>query len=422
MTPQPDTAVPELDELTITIVVDNTTDTLSSISPGIPQLPEIAYLLGGVPTGQHDGHDCVTTFDQLCVACHGFSALATARHDDQTATVLFDVGPYGDVWLANAERLAVDLSSIDVLFLSHWHWDHSGGITTVVAAIAAARAAAGRPPLVVDLHPDRPDQRGILTPFDNFAMLPPEPTFEAIEAAGGQVVTHADEHAVSGLFVASGDIPRQTSYETGLAGHHTWRGDQVTLDPEIHDERFLAANVRGRGTTVFTACSHAGVVNVGLEADDSVPDQPIDLLLGGYHLAGTTVEDRIDPTVRDLKELVDPRIVAPGHCTGWRAAAALVQRIRPDRLRPECRRHPLRAPSAIDGSLSTTATPSRPQLGATQLLRQASGVEVRSRIMISSPLVDFIRLPAESASTSLHPSLAEAVEACFESVGIRTHP
>jgi len=32
--------VPELDELTITIVVDNATDTLSSIDPGIPQLPE----------------------------------------------------------------------------------------------------------------------------------------------------------------------------------------------------------------------------------------------------------------------------------------------------------------------------------------------------------------------------------------------
>ena len=39
-------AAPELDELTITIVVDNATDTLSSIGPGVPQLPEIAYLLG----------------------------------------------------------------------------------------------------------------------------------------------------------------------------------------------------------------------------------------------------------------------------------------------------------------------------------------------------------------------------------------
>ena len=326
---------PELDGLTVTIVVDNATDTLSSIGAGLPQLPEMAYLLGRVPpTGQHDGHDLVVGFDHLCVACHGFSALATARLGDRTATVLFDVGPYGDVWLANAERLAIDLSSIEVLFLSHWHWDHSGGIPAVVAAISDARAKASRPPLVVDVHPDRPDQRGVLTPFEIFAMLPPEPTIAAIESAGARVAAHAERHQVADLFLASGDIPRQTDYETGLTGHHTWRGDQVTLDPGIHDERFLAVNVRGRGTTVLTACSHAGVVNVGLEALRLVPEQPIDVLLGGYHLAGATVEDRIEPTVRDLADLVAPRVVAPGHCTGWRAAAELAGAFSPDRYAP----------------------------------------------------------------------------------------
>ena len=289
----------------------------------------MAYLLGRIPpTGQHDGHDCVVGFDQLCVACHGFSALATARRGEHTASVLFDVGPYGDVWLANAERLAIDLASIELLFLSHWHWDHSGGIPTVVAAIAAARQTAGRAPLVVDVHPDRPDQRGILTPLDVIAMLPPEPTLEAIETGGGHVVAHGDVHNVAEL-LASGDIPRQTSYETGLAGHHSWRGGQVSLDPGIHGERFLAARVRGRGTTVLTACSHAGVVNVGLEARRLLADQPVDLLLGGFHLAGATVEDRIEPTARDLTDLVAPRIVAPGHCTGWRAAAALATAFSP---------------------------------------------------------------------------------------------
>src|SRR5687768_8482271 len=102
MTPYPDAAVPGLDALTITVVVDNATDTLSSVTAGVPQLPEMAYLLGGPSKGQHDGHDCVVTFDRLCVACHGFSALAEARLGDRTSTVLFDVGPYGDVWLANA--------------------------------------------------------------------------------------------------------------------------------------------------------------------------------------------------------------------------------------------------------------------------------------------------------------------------------
>ena len=339
----------------------------------MPQLPEIVYLLGEIPpTGQHDGHDCVVGFDHLCVACHGFSALATARRGERSATVLFDVGPYGDVWLANAERLSVDLSSIEVLFLSHWHWDHSGGIPAVVAAISEARRRAGRAPLVVDVHPDRPDQRGILTPLDVFAMLPPEPTIEAIEAAGGHVVTHGDAHVVADLFVSSGDIPRQTTYETGLAGHHSWRGDQVTLDPEIHDERLLLANVAGRGTTVLTACSHAGVVNVGLEARRLQPSQPIDVLLGGFHLAGTTVEDRIEPTVRDLdraRRAADRR-ARPLHRMASRRGAR--RRVHPDRLRAQRGRHALRAHCGIGraGRRSSVASGAQQHGVVSSLLRR----------------------------------------------------
>jgi len=320
----------ELDELTVTVVVDNATDTLSSITAGVPQVAEMFFLLDGPSIGNHDGHDMVVTLDHLCVACHGFSALATARAGDRSATVLFDVGPYGDVWLANAERLAVDLAGIDVLFVSHWHWDHTGALPTVVAAVTEARSAAGLPPLLVDVHPDRPDQRGLLTALGKFAMLPEEPTLTAIEAAGGGIARNADAHPVTGgLFLASGDIPRTTGYETGLREHHTWRDGRAAPDPEIHDERFLAARVRGRGTTVLSACSHSGIVNVGLEARRLLPGTPIDLLLGGYHLAGASVEPRIDQTVKDLFEDVQPRFVAPGHCTGWRAATALADAFGP---------------------------------------------------------------------------------------------
>lgn len=160
--------------------------------------------------------------------------------------------------------------------------------TDILSSIGRSPATSGnRVPaheLVVDVHPDRPDQRGILTPLDVFAMLPPEPTLDAIEAAGGRVVTHDEVHEVSDLFLASGDIPRQTSYETGIAGHHTWRDGDATLDPEIH-------------------------------------------------LTGAT-EDRIEPTVRDLTNLVAPRIVAPGQCTGCRAAAALTNAFGPSGSAP----------------------------------------------------------------------------------------
>ena len=121
-------AILQLDELEILVVVDNETDTLSSVDAGVPQVPEVIHLAARTPaTRKYQGHECKTVFDQLCCACHGLSVLITGRKDGEQHTMLFDVGPYPDLWLDNARRLAIDLSRIEYVFLSHWHFDHSGG-------------------------------------------------------------------------------------------------------------------------------------------------------------------------------------------------------------------------------------------------------------------------------------------------------
>lgn len=169
----------------------------------------------------------------------------------------------------------------------------------------------------------------------SLALLPPEPTLSAIEAAGGRVDARSEQHLLgSGLYLASGSIPRRTEYETGLVGHHSIRADLCEPDPLILDERFVAAEVRGRGVTVLSACSHAGVVNASLAAAESFGGRPIDVVLGGFHLAGAAMEQRIEPTVRDLVERIRPNVVAPGHCTGWRAKAQLSQAFAPGRYGP----------------------------------------------------------------------------------------
>jgi len=326
-----------LDELRLLVVVDNETDTLSSVADGIPQVPEAAHHLARLPVSRtHNGHPGKVVFDRLCCAGHGYSVLVTGRRAGEERTMLFDVGPYADLWLANAARLGIDLAAIEVVFLSHWHADHSGGLPKVVAEIAAARRTAGvRAPLLVDLHPDRPDQRGILLPSGTMILLQPEPTLAALEAAGGHVATHAEAHPLcDGFFFGSGQIDRVTEYEKGLVGHHSFRGDTGVEDPLILDERFVAARVRGRGVSVLSACSHAGVVNAALGAQRQFPGVPIDVVLGGFHLSGKAMEARIEATVRDLRERVRPRVVAPGHCTGWRAKAALAQAFAPERYGP----------------------------------------------------------------------------------------
>ena len=316
------TAPTVLDELGLLVVIDNQTDILSSVPAAIPRTSEVAHLLGHTPEEIAGGH---VVFDQLCYACHGLSVLLTGRSGSCHHTVLFDVGPDGHLWLDNAAKLGVGLADIDVVFLSHWHFDHSGGLPVVLGALVEARSAAGRPPPILDLHPAWPRQRGIALSSGETMLFPPEPTIDELGHSGADLRLHADAHTPGdGMFYASGFIARATSYETGLEGHVSIDATGAVLaDPVIADERFLAAHVQGRGVSVVSACSHAGIVNACLGAMAAFPGRPVDLVLGGYHLAGVAMERRIDSTVDDLLRRVKPRVVAPGHCTGWRAMTAL---------------------------------------------------------------------------------------------------
>jgi len=74
---------------------------------------------------------------------------------------------------------------------------------------------------------------------------------------------------------------------------------------------------------VLTACSHAGVVNVLRHARTCFPEQPLYSVMGGLHLSGET-ERCIPEIVRDIAAF-GLSVIAPGHCTGWRAVNSLAQ-------------------------------------------------------------------------------------------------
>jgi 7,8-dihydropterin-6-yl-methyl-4-(beta-D-ribofuranosyl)aminobenzene 5'-phosphate synthase len=87
------------------------------------------------------------------------------------------------------------------------------------------------------------------------------------------------------------------------------------------DERMLVADVRGLGLIVFSACSHAGIVNVCTQVQRLFPGKPIHAVMGGLHLGG--VMERIIPQTVEALRAFDIGHIITGHCTGWRALHAL---------------------------------------------------------------------------------------------------
>ena len=329
-----------VESLTVISIVDNETDSLSSAcgccadpSSGIRYFSEFSRV---VPIkGQLD-------FRTTCCAAHGLSLLLVAKTlnedgSDVEHSCLFDAGPQPDTFSDNVKKLSVDLTSIEQIVLSHYHADHSSGLRSAVPLIAEARKAAKLPPPKVDLHPDCPECRGLKFPTGKIGTIqPPDPTFEELTSLGGTVVASNKAHSICvGSFFVSGEIPRVTEYETGLPGHMTkLPGKEWAEDPLLMDERYVAVHVTGGGIVVFSACSHAGIVNVCKDAVDRGGGLPLLGVMGGFHLAGGPgVEGRVQPTVADMVKL-DPKVIFPGHCTGWRAKMALTRAFPDDRVQP----------------------------------------------------------------------------------------
>jgi 7,8-dihydropterin-6-yl-methyl-4-(beta-D-ribofuranosyl)aminobenzene 5'-phosphate synthase len=299
-----------VDRVEIHVLVDNVTDSLSSV-PAHAET-EFAFL---ARNGMEE-----LTGDHICCACHGFSCLITAHRGSKRHTVLFDSGPEEYAFERNASRLDADLGAVESIVLSHGHWDHGGGM---LKALDLIRSRNGGKEVPYYAHPGMFCTRARKLP--NGRMLPSKdvPSVEALTSHGARVVNTAEpQNFLDDMFHVSGEIPRVTSFEKGLAGHYRKAADGTwEADPWLMDERSLAVNVAGKGLVVFTACSHAGVINVLQHARESFPGTPLYAVTGGFHLAGPN-EGIIPETVAAMHTF-GLRVIAAGHCTGWRAVTAL---------------------------------------------------------------------------------------------------
>jgi 7,8-dihydropterin-6-yl-methyl-4-(beta-D-ribofuranosyl)aminobenzene 5'-phosphate synthase len=306
-----------VDQIKLTVLMDNVTDPLLVDQDLIARINWPKALLGAVPragsrTSPDDG------VPDALIAEPGFSALVRLRQGERERTLLFDTGVSPRGMVENMRRLGISPSEIEVIVLSHRHWDHVTGIEGLVRTLGQAH-------LPVMIHPEFWSRRRIRFAGLEPAELP-STSRQALEGMGFQII---EERQPSFLLdhsaLVTGEVDRTTEFETGFQGHQALRGDEWKDDPLILDDQALVVRVRDQGLLVLSGCGHAGIVNTVRYAQKLTGEDRIAAIIGGFHLSGPVFERIIEPTVQALGTL-SPSLLVPAHCTGWRAVHQLARR------------------------------------------------------------------------------------------------
>ena len=123
-----------VDRVQITILMDNVTDPLLVDQDAVMRMNWPKALLGGLSTAQARVSPDTGVPDAL-IAEPGFSALVRIEKAGRERTLLFDTGVSANGMVENMRWLAIDPADVEVIVLSHGHWDHVTGMEGLVRAL-----------------------------------------------------------------------------------------------------------------------------------------------------------------------------------------------------------------------------------------------------------------------------------------------
>jgi 7,8-dihydropterin-6-yl-methyl-4-(beta-D-ribofuranosyl)aminobenzene 5'-phosphate synthase len=218
--------------------------------------------------------------------------------------ILFDTGNNAEVFARNVAALGIDLRRLDFVVVSHRHGDHTAGLNYLLRVNPQVKIYAPRERFGVfgAALPGTFYRRDSTLPdsMRYFAAAPPA------ELKFGTPWPEANFTWVDSL----------TAVAPGVAIISTISKTPGTL--ELHE---LSLVIRTpKGLVVLVGCSHPGIETI-LEATRAWGDH-VYLVFGGLHLVTSpdTAIVRIATALHDRWQISE---IAPGHCTGEPAFAAL---------------------------------------------------------------------------------------------------
>ncbi len=273
-----------------------------------------------------------------CLAEHGLGFLINIYKTNKQSNgrklikkLIFDTGGPNLTFLFNLHLMDFSINNIDGIMLSHWHYDHIGGLHRILLQnqneipIYCHESAKFERFFVRSDEIQNSDLEGktrkeLKTLLEQTKIVAQKPiNIEEISDFNGKVNFLNKDCTIFDLdeikIILSGEIPRNHEDEDFSSFFAIKKQNRLERD-EILDDKCLIIEFK-ENIIVLCGCCHSGLKNT-IDYVKSRTKKPITHIIGGFHLASAT-DYKINNTLEYLetfqKEL-NELFLFPMHCTG----------------------------------------------------------------------------------------------------------
>lgn len=249
--------------------------------------------------------DDYSGYESKFIGQHGLSLLIDVLSEGKVERMLFDVGQSAEMLLHNMDLAGVSLESINEIFLSHCHYDHTKGLNGIV------KKAKKNIPIIAHSSIFR-ENYSVDPEFINVGITWENRKENLIESGAELILEDSPYKFVDGV-ISTGEVERSNCFEEINQGLYYIDSGKMTADP-MKDDNSIIINIRNKGLLIVTGCSHSGIINIIEHSIKVTGVNNVYGIVGGLHLIEAS-KDIIDKTISELDKF-NIKLFGLGHCTG----------------------------------------------------------------------------------------------------------